>query len=342
MARTFIPALSCTSRSGAFGDAQPLSLMCIAPAGLDETIHSATTGAWSRYDSAMNVSNVNHRTGLFQIHLAVLLAGGAGLFAKFLSVGPMVLTSGRTVFGCVTLLAVALLTKSSLRLHHWKDFLVLALSGAILAAHWFTFFLSIHVSTVAIGLLAFSSFPLFATFLEPIVFGERLHRRDIVTALAVTAGLVLVTPSFDFSNHLTQGLLWGILSAFTYALLSLLSRVYAGKYPAVSISFYQQGFAALCTLPFALQWEGTLTAHDLVFLLVLGVVFTALGQGLVVASLRHLRAQTTSVVFGLEPVYGIALAWLLLSEVPAGRTLLGGLLICGAVLWASFSAGRSR
>ena len=40
----------------------------------------------------------------------------------------------------------------------------------------------------------------------------------------------------------------------------------------------------------------------------LGVIFTSLAQSLVVTSLRHLRAQTASVVFGLEPVYGILLA----------------------------------
>lgn len=289
----------------------------------------------------MHETTTNHRIGLTQIHLAVLLAGGAGLFAKFLSVGPMVLTSGRTLFGSLALLTVAMLTRSSLRLLGARDLLALALSGALLAAHWFTFFLSIHVSTVAIGLLAFSTFPLFATFLEPLVFGERLHRRDVVMASVVTAGLVLVTPSFDFGNHLTQGLLWGILSAFLYAVLSLQNRSYASRYPAISIAFYQQAFAALCTLPFALQWQGTLSGSDLGYLLILGVVFTALGQGLVVASLRHLRAQTTSVVFGLEPVYGILLAWLLIGEIPTTRTLLGGFLICGAVLWASFNQGAS-
>lgn len=283
----------------------------------------------------MQFSPSSCRIGLFQIHVAVLLAGGAGLFAKFISTGPAVLTAGRTVFGSLALLAFALLAGIRLRTNSARDLAMLALCGAILAAHWFTFFLSIHVSTVAIGLLAFSSFPLFVTFLEPLAFGERLHRRDVLTALLVTAGLVLVTPSFDAADHMTQGLLWGIVSAFTYALLSLLSRSYAGKYPAVTVSFYQQGFAALCTLPFALQWEGSLTGSDLLYLLLLGTVFTALGQGLVVASLRHLRAQATSVVFGLEPVYGIALAWLLLGENPTVRVLAGGVLICGAVVWAS-------
>ncbi|MFC7515974.1 DMT family transporter [Herbaspirillum sp. GCM10030257] len=278
----------------------------------------------------------NPRIGLIQIHAAVLLAGGAGLFAKFVPASPMVLTAGRTVFGSLALLLVALAAGSSLRLRSGKDLFILALSGAILAAHWFTFFLSIQVSTVAIGLLAFSSFPLFATFLEPLVFGEPLRRRDVVTAAFVTMGLILVTPSFDIGNHLTQGLLWGVVSALAYAVLSLLSRAYANRYPPIAVSFYQQGFAALCTLPLALQWNGTLAGRDFLTLLVLGVVFTALGQGLVVSSLRHLRAQTTSVVFGLEPVYGIILAGVLLGEIPTLRTLLGGLLICGAVLSASF------
>jgi drug/metabolite transporter (DMT)-like permease len=282
------------------------------------------------------------RLSLLQIHFAVLLAGGAGLFAKLVPVSPAVLTAGRTVFGSLALAIFALLIKSSLRPHRWRDLLMMLLAGIILATHWFTFFLSIQVSTVAIGLLAFSTFPLFVTFLEPMVFGERLHRRDVIMACVVVAGLVLVTPSFDVRDQFTQGLLWGVVSALTFALLALLNRFYARAYPPVTVAFYQQAFAALCTLPFALQWQGTLTARDLLLLAVLGIAFTALGQGLIVASLQHLRAQTTSVIFGLEPVYGILLAWLLLGETPAPRTLLGGTLILGAVFWASWQQGHGE
>ncbi|TFW03422.1 EamA family transporter [Oxalobacteraceae bacterium OM1] len=280
--------------------------------------------------------DTHHRTGLLQIHVAVLLAGGAGLFAKLLDVSPAMLTAGRTVFGSGALLLFAAAAKVSLRLRSTRDAVAIALSGAVLAAHWASFFQAITVSTVAIGLLAFSTFPLFTTLLEPLVFRERLRRQDLLTALVVTAGLVLVTPSFDLRDHLTQGMLWGMLSACLYVVLSLVSRSYAGTYPAACVSFYQQGVAALCTVPFALQRPGELAGGNLMYLAVLGVIFTALGQGLVNASLRHLRAQTVSVVFGLEPVYGILLAWLLLGEVPAARTLLGGALICGAVLLASW------
>jgi drug/metabolite transporter (DMT)-like permease len=74
-----------------------------------------------------------------------------------------------------------------------------------------------------------------------------------------------------------------------------------------------------------------LNGRTVLLLVILGVVFTALAQWLFVASLRRIRAQTASVVTCLEPVYGILFAVLLLGEKPSARTLLGGLLIFGAV-----------
>ena len=276
------------------------------------------------------------RLSLIQLHLAVLLAGGAGLFAKVVIASPEVITFGRTLFGSLALAGTAALMKSNLRLRNRKDLFMQALSGAILAVHWYSFFVSIQVSTVAIGLLAFSTFPLFVTFLEPFIFNERLQLYDVITAVAVVAGLILVTPNWDIGNHSTQGVLWGVLSAFTYAVLSLLNRSYVRVYPALIVALYQQAFAALCILPFALRFQGVPAGRDILLLMVLGVIFTGLAQGLAVASLRHQRAQTVGVTFGLEPVYGVLLAWLLLNEQPASRTLCGGFLICCAVIWASF------
>ncbi|MGV3530740.1 MAG: DMT family transporter [Chthoniobacteraceae bacterium] len=277
------------------------------------------------------------RSALIQIHIAVLLAGGTGLFGKLLDLSPMAITCGRTLVGSVALALVAIFLRVNLRLHGLRSSVLLALSGVALAAHWVTFFHSIQISTVAVGLLAFSTFPLMVTFLEPVFFRERLHRRDLIIAVIVTAGIVLVTPSFDVSNRLTQGVLWGLLSALLCALVSLLSRFAAGVYPATAAAFYQQAITALCTLPFVLSDWPVFTLRDGLLLVLLGVVFTALLQVLIITSLRHVRAQVASVMFGLEPLYGIVLAWLLLAEVPAMRTLLGGLLICSAVVWISLT-----
>ena len=275
---------------------------------------------------------LNKNIGLLQIHTAALLAGFTGLFAKFLEVSPAVITAGRTVFGSLALLVATKLMGSSLRVSTRRDMLILVLSGAVLAAHWLTFFRSIQISTVAVGLLAFSTFPLFVTFLEPLLFRERFRIFDVFTASIVVVGLVLITPTFDLGNHITQGVLWGVISGFAYALLSLLSRSCVRTSSALSITFYQQAFAAIFVFPSALGSRGALSARTLLLLLVLGVIFTALAQALFVSSLRHIRAQMASVVIGLEPVYGILFAFALLGEMPSLRTLFGGVLICGAVL----------
>src|SRR4029078_9291430 len=70
-------------------------------------------------------------------------------------------------------------------------------------------------------------------------------------------------------------------------------------------------------------------------LLVLGVACTGLAHTLFIASMQRLSAHTASVVAALEPVYGIALAALLLQEIPTVRTLAGGVLIVAAALVAS-------
>ena len=59
----------------------------------------------------------------------------------------------------------------------------------MLALHWVSFFAAIQVSTVAVGLLGFASFPLFTLLIERVFLARRIHRREAITALLVTAGL---------------------------------------------------------------------------------------------------------------------------------------------------------
>jgi drug/metabolite transporter (DMT)-like permease len=280
-------------------------------------------------------AGVETRLGLIQVHIVAALVGLTGLFGKLLAVPAIVIVAGRTVFGSLALLAAIRMTGTNARVRSRNDLALLALCGAILALHWYSFFRAIQVSTVAVGVLGFSSFPAFVTLLEPLAFRERLRLRDIATALLVAAGLAIVTPSPTLANHVTLGLAWSVFSGFLYAVLSLLSRSLVRTYPAMTVTFVQQATAAVASVPFALASAAALSLRTLLLLAALGVIFTALAQGLLVASLRHIRAQTASVVVSLEPVYGILFAFLFLGEIPSARTLLGGLLIVAAVIAAS-------
>ena len=281
------------------------------------------------------------KPGLFQIHLATLLAGFSGLFGKLLHEGPVVITGGRTIIGCLALFAAAKAGGVALTVRSRRDWLFFAISGAILAAHWLTFFQAIQVSTVAIGLLSFSSFPLFVTFLEPLFFRERLRGLDVLLAAAVVGGLFVVTPSFALGNQMTQGVLWGVTSGLAYAIFSLLGRSHVAHYPAMAVVFYQQMFAGIFLLPGLLFSCPAFSPKTLWLLLLLGVIFTAFAQWMFISSLRAIRAQTASVITLLEPVYAITFAAAMLGEMPSLRTLLGGLMICGAACAATLTHGKT-
>jgi drug/metabolite transporter (DMT)-like permease len=204
----------------------------------------------------------------------------------------------------------------------------------LLALHWTSFFQAIAVSNVAIGLLSFSSFPLFTAALEPLLLHQRPSRIHIVAALLILPGIYLLVPSFTLQNQTTLGIFWGVLSGATFALLSVANRGLGQRYPSLVISLYQDGVATLVLLPalFLAPSASMWAPRELFILLFLGVICTALAHTLFIASLRHMTAQSASLVASLEPVWGIIFGILLLQELPTAITLVGGVLILGAVL----------
>jgi drug/metabolite transporter (DMT)-like permease len=278
---------------------------------------------------------------LFVIHSAVLLFGLSGLFAKFIDASPLYIVLGRTLFAALALgIYARVISNTKLSAVPGRATGLFILQGALLAVHWYFFFLSIQISSVAVGLVTFSTFPLFVTFMEPLVFKEPLDRRDIATALVVFAGICLVIPEPDLSNQTTLGGFFGILSGLTFAILALVNRRNVRLSDPVAVAFYQNLFAALClVIPVILiQPRSTLSVSDLPALVFLGVVCTALSHTLFISSLKKIRAQTASVITGLEPVYGIVLAFFLLKEIPALSTLAGGGIIIGASIAAGYLA----
>lgn len=273
------------------------------------------------------------RYAFLALHVAVGLFGFAGLFGKWLTLPPFAIVLGRAGIAAIALALIVALAR-----RRFRPDPVLARNGIVLAVHWVTFFEAIRVSSVAIGLLGYASFPLFVLVIERIGRGTPLRRDQVATAVMVVAGLVTLVPSFSLEERAVQGLAWGLVSGFTFALLAVRSRRLASAYAPMEIALWQNAFAALVLLPLAFIGRasiGTLAPGDVGLLLVLGVACTAFAHTLFITGLRHVTAHTASIVAALEPVYGIALAAWLLGEQPSLRTLIGATLIVGAAIVAT-------
>ncbi|NJL47994.1 MAG: DMT family transporter [Leptolyngbyaceae cyanobacterium SM2_5_2] len=283
----------------------------------------------------MEFTQAARQRALVQVHLAVFLFGVAGLFGKLLDLPATVIVLWRTGLAALALGGWLTWRRQSIRPASRRGLLGLALLGALLAFHWVSFFRSIQLSTVTIGLLTFSSFPVFVTLLEPVLLKTPWRWRDGAIAMLVVIGVALVVPDYRLGSATMQGVGWGLLSGLSFALLQLLNKGYRQQYSALVIAFYQNLFATLSLLLVSPLVALALTTRDIGWLLMLGVLCTAVAHTLFIESLAVLRTQVASVISGLEPVYGIALAAVMLGELPTPRTLIGGAVIIGATSLAS-------
>ena len=275
---------------------------------------------------------------LLEIHGAVVLFGLAGLFGKWLALSPLIIVLGRVVFAALVLGLILLLTRRPFGISRPGDRLLFLGLGILLAVHWSVFFLSVQVSTVAVGLLSYSSFPVFTAFLEPAFFRKRLDLFNVLFAGICLLGVFLIVPRFVWSDAVFRGVLYGLAAGLTFAVLSIINRMLTARHDSVKIAFWQDSIAALALLPFFFILRPALTGKDLGLLLFLGIVCTAGAHTLFIEAMRRQTAQTASIISSLEPVYGIALAYLFLREIPAPRTLLGGAVILAAVIVISLRA----
>ena len=274
------------------------------------------------------------------LNLAVMLFGFAAVIGRFVQVPSAVIAGGRVICSSAVLLVLALATRTPLRLAEKRDLGLAVFAGLVLAFHWTTFFQAIQVSSVAMGTITFSAFPLFLTVLEPLVFRERLRARSAVEAVLLLAGVLITLPPDALNSGAAAGAAWGMLSGLAYAVLSLANRHLSARYPARVICLYEQATAAVVLLPAVLLLSGGWTAADLFGIGALGVVCTALAHSLYVAAQRRVSAQTAGIVSGMETVYGILFALAFLGEAPTGRELAGGAVILSVSLAASLQAGR--
>jgi drug/metabolite transporter (DMT)-like permease len=272
--------------------------------------------------------NTNNKSLLY-IHVSVFLFGFSALFARLVNQPSIVITFGRVFFSSVFLFILTRCLKIEIKLDSKKEYLLIAVSGIILAVHWYCFIQSIQLSTVAIGTITFSTFPVFVAFLEPVFFREKIRVRTVICSILMLGGILIIAMNNtgEGSTGRILGIIVGLVSSLTYAALSLLNRNFSRKYKSEVIVLYEQAIAAIAILPFMFIVKPVIAANDILLLAILGIVFTAIAHGLFVRGLRYVKASTAGIISGLEAVYAIVLASVLLKEIPALNEIAGGVVV---------------
>ncbi len=283
---------------------------------------------------------MNNKKAILSVNIAVFFFGMAGLFAKFLSLPAIGITFGRVFFSSIALFIFCKIRRQSIRISQLRHLFILIGAGIILAFHWWSYLQSIQISTVAIGTITFSAFPLFVTFLEPLFFKERLKLKNVCLAVLTLVGVFITVPDFSLSSSKTAGIIIGMFSSFAYAVLTLINRYCAKYYESITISLYEQGTAAVVLLPFIVLIPMQPTLKDIGLLVILGVFSTALAHSLFTNSLKRLPAQLAGIVASMESVYGILLALVILGEIPSPQEVIGAVIIISAAVLGQMTQAK--
>lgn len=276
------------------------------------------------------------RQALWMAHIAAVLFGLTGIFGALIDSSAEMITFGRALFAVAGLFLILLWQKKSIiqGITRFKGWMLL-LSGSLLAIHWVTFFIAVKVGGVAVATLGFASFPAFITIIDWIVFKDRITQREWILLLLVSVGLILVTPQFSFGDSGTIGLLWGILSGFSFGLLAVVNKRGVQGIDAMQVAFWQNSVVMLLLFPFVLSSGWGLSSIDWFYLALLGIFCTGLSHYLFVKSLESLNARIAGMIIALEPVYAIGFAWWLFGSIPTIRMISGAALILFAIAFSS-------
>ena len=204
-----------------------------------------------------------------------------------------------------------------------EDWLLAVVLGSGFVAYVF----ALLETTVANALFIFSSAPFIAAVLGWFILRERVAPRTWAAIAAAMIGLGIMVGG-GLTGERQLGNLIALWLPLSYAISVILVR--RSKQPDMLVALcLAAGVATLSTLPFV--GEFSISGHDLGVSLYLGIFQVGAGFVLMILGARYVPAAQVGLLALVEPVLAPTWAWLVVAELPAQATLLGGAIILGAV-----------
>ncbi|MFI0430295.1 DMT family transporter [Mariniflexile sp. HMF6888] len=280
-----------------------------------------------------------HSKNLIFLLIATLFGSTSGPLGKFIDIPPPVIIWCRCILGGLFLYAFCYFKKVNLKIYSKRDFLTILISALFFGAHWITYFYALKLSNVAIGMLSLFTYPMLTALIEPFFIKVKFDPIYIVLSLMVLLGLYILAPEFSLQNSYVEAIIFGVISAFLYALRNIISKKLISRYTGTSIMFYQLVVLTIVLLPAIFFMDTSNILSQFPYIIALGLLTTAIGHTMLVSSFKHFSVSTASIISSTQPIFGIILAFIFLNEMPSLNTFLGGSLILATVIIESV---RSR
>lgn len=251
-----------------------------------------------------------------KLHFIVFIYGFTAILGKLIESSALILVWYRVLIAALAFILILQWKKIP-----WKVSLNEAVRllgvGLIVGAHWVAFFGAIKLSNVSVTLGCLASTTLFTSLFEPIYLKTKLNLTELFIGVFIILGLYLI---FQFEMHYWKGIIVAVITSILAGWFTVLNKKFIIKHRARIISFYEM-IGAFLGITIYLAISGDLFTvsiipgkQDLLYLLILGIVCTAFAFTVQVDVMKELSAFIVALTINLEPIYGIAMAFVFFGE----------------------------
>lgn len=251
------------------------------------------------------------------LHTIVLIWGFTPVLGRFITLNAWQLVWWRIAMILPVMFILLLFNKKTTFIPNKKHLYKMFLIGMLIAFHWVCFYGAIKVSNISITMAAFSSAPLFTSFIEPLFYKRKILLYEILLGIMVIIGISII---FSVSFEYKWGMALGLLAALLAAIFSVSNSLLVKETSSVQISAYEFLFGWISLsiyLYFSKQFNNHffyVSSSDWLGLTLLSYICTAIPFVVAIDLTKHISPYTINLTVNLESVYGIILAILIYKE----------------------------
>ena len=268
--------------------------------------------------------------------------GTLGIFVRNIPVSSGELALYRAVLAVLLISVFLLITKQKIPFANMKKELPLLLaSGVAIGINWILLFEAYKYTTVSVATLSYYFAPVIVTLVCPILFKEKLTKKQFICFFMSTVGLVLITGLGEIGGGKDFiGILFGLGAAAFYATVILLNK-FIRNVEGIHRTLLQFIAAVVTLVPYVLLTGGVtlggLNGFGWANLLIVGFIHTGVTYCMYFSSLKELPGQKAAILSYIDPLVAVLISVTILGESMTLWQVIGGMLILGFTFWNEIS-----
>lgn len=288
-------------------------------------------------DSALRTADSKMaRRALILIWFAVLCSSTSSTFVRFSTCPSLVLAAWRKTFVTLLLLPVVMGNPSyrtELKSLNRSQVIRCIISGCFLAIHFWTYFLSVHNTTITAAHVLVNLEVLFVAIFMFLSGRERYSRRSIAGIfIAIFGGIVVAYTKGGLNMAgMMFGNLLAIIAAVMVASYSFIGTGVRGEGVSNNVyTFLVYGTSAVVLDLMVLISPYHFTGYGRInYLLAFGmaIVNSLLGHSIFNWSLKYQSPTLVAMIKLFQPVFSTILGLIIFSELPLWNQFIGGIVV---------------